>query len=294
MASLIVFQRSDGEFKFDKIVKVPDTYAPNATSLQVVKNLLFVGICGYGYQRLNEASVRVTDGQNWRKIEGTSNFIGCYCLKLAIGGIFVGMYSPNDETAILYINGNSAKLIGLVEPCGDFYAGTAKSIVESMSTYKNQLFVSLSRHMSVRSLGEVKSNYPASIWIYDGKSWRPALPPTIPREIAYAKNFNATYIYRDKLVFSSGSCVIGDSEASIVRIWMLDVSSLQGDTGKPACIAGGAVAGGWDDAEIWNMNKRGLAWIYSLGEFQGDLVATMSFGNGGGVPSLWRGKPLDL
>jgi hypothetical protein len=293
--ALIIFRRIDSEFAFHEIVRVPDTKAPNTTCLQAVKDLLFVGVGGYGSDILNENSVIATDFQSWRKIENTDKFIGCYCMKLALGGIVAGMYSPDEYSAVLFIDGNSARLIGCVEPGGNvqYQYPDLKTIVESISSYKDQLIVSLSRHMSLRSPGEINNNVATSVWIYKTNTWKPAFQPTIFPEILHAMNFNATKIFREKLLFGSGSCLIGDKTSSFVRLWMLDLNSVEGGNGRPVPIGGGPMAGGWSDEEIWSMNNKGAAWIYTIEEFKDHIYACMSFGLSGGVSSLWRGIPLD-
>ena len=116
--------------------------------------------------------------------------------------------------------------------------------------------------------------------MFDGDRWEPLIAREGSGIMARSLNYNHLFVHHDRLLTTTG-CTIPVSFPAEVAIWELGV-----ERRKRKRRAGSGISNSWSQNSLDNQNDRNLVWVYRMIVYQGDLYATISFGNGGGQAEL--------
>jgi hypothetical protein len=158
------------------------------------------------------------------------------------------------------------------------WGGKATKYIEAFAVYQGKLIVSFGPANERFRLFEI---LPA-IWMFDGDRWEPLIAREDSGVMARSNNYNHLFVRHDRLLAATGASR-PRSFPPQVAIWELDVARQEWKRR-----AGAGISGSWSNTSLEIQNDRNSVWVYRMIEYQDDLYATISFGNGGGAAELWR------
>jgi hypothetical protein len=153
----------------------------------------------------------------------------------------------------------------------------ATQYIEALAVYQGKLIVSFGPANQDFRLVEI---LPA-IWMFDGDWWEPLVAREDLGVMVRSMNYNHLFVRNERLLAATG-CTKPVSFPAEVAIWELDVERREWKRR-----AGSGIGGSWSRNSLDSQNDRNLVWIYRMIEYQDDLYASISFGNGGGQAELW-------
>ena len=117
--------------------------------------------------------------------------------------------------------------------------------------------------------------------MFDGDWWEPLVAREDLGVMVRSMNYNHLFVRNERLLAATG-CTKPVSFPAEVASWELDVERREWKRR-----AGSGIGGSWSRNSLDSQNDRNLVWIYRMIEYQDDLYASISFGNGGGQAELW-------
>ena len=228
--------------------------------------------CGFRMFKYDDAGFRLeTFGLGADEARALNvRYNGLYQLhRHADGKLYVGTVANFGSTSIFYI-GDQDRLTGVG---GDGLNGSwinpGFSFLLNFSTYKDKLIAVMARTPMVA--GKF-----SPVWAYDGKEWQPVGQQQLPQRWHDMINFNASNIYRDRLIVGGGGLPAGNASA-----WILN------DAGQFEELGGHGVNGSWGKPGQWQPMIPGHSaeYIYRFLVWEDKLVA--GFGDGVGMAQIW-------
>jgi hypothetical protein len=267
-----VWQLSDGLWSpvTDADGSVPWPDHANTYALTIVDGEPVVGLTG-GAARV----FRHVDGRWAEMSEGLPQSFadGIYELHQHDDGqLYAGVMSIAGPGLVYRRDGDHWLLIGGGGVQGSWLS-PGSNYPLSFSSYQGQLVVTLNRNP------QVAGNF-VSIWALREDQWHPVGAPRTPGSWAETDNFNASLVYRNRLVVGAGG-----RPASNAGVWVFDADGQWREFG------GHGVNGSWsaDRARMSGSRHATAEYVYRLIEWRGLLVA--GFGDATGAAQVWAFTP---